>query len=442
MTLPRAPSDAFGFRAATAVIVANMVGTGVFTSLGFQIAEFRSGFLLLLLWALGGVAVLCGAMSYAELGAALPKSSGEYTFLGRIYHPAAGFISGWVSATIGFAAPVALAAITFATYLTAALDGAPKSAVQALAVGLVVVLALVHARNRRASGGVQTVFTALKIATIVGFCAAAFLVGGADEPVRFVPITDDAGPLASGAFAVALIYVSYAYTGWNAATYLSSELADPQRLLPRVLFAGAAVVTLLYVALNAVFLKAAPMDAMEGQVEIGFIAAQHLFGPGAARLTGAVLALLLVSTVSAMTLAGPRVLHRIGADFAALSWLGATNAAGVPARAIYAQSALAVAFIVTSSFDSILVLAGFALALNSFLAVAGLFVLRAREPDLPRPYRVSFYPATPLIYLALTGWTLVYVALARPAEALFAAGLIIAGLAFYLAVERRAKAGV
>ncbi|NNE40437.1 MAG: amino acid permease [Marinicaulis sp.] len=414
-----------------------MVGTGVFTSLGFQIAEFQSGFLLLLLWAVGGLAALCGAMSYAELGAALPRSGGEYNFLGRIYHPAAGFVSGWVSATIGFAAPTALAAITFGAYLTATIGVEAALATKALASGLVIALALVHATTREKSGGIQLIFTVLKVAVIIMFCVAAIILSGQAQNIRFIPAVSDGPLLTSGAFAIALIYVSYAYTGWNVATYISGEIEDPKRNLPRILLTGAAIVTVLYLALNYVFLRAAPMDAMEGQVEIGFIAAQYLFGEGPARFTGAVLSLLLISTVSAMIIAGPRVLHAIGEDYPLFRAMGRANKSGVPAVAIFVQAGVAVFFIITSSFQSILIFSGFLLALNSFLAVAGLFVLRAREPDLTRPYRVTLFPVTPIIYLALTGWTLVYVVIDRPIEAALACGLIAAGVGAYVLVRRK-----
>jgi len=362
----------FRFTTVIAIVIANMVGTGVFTSLGFQLLEIRSGFVLLMLWAIGGIVAVCGAMTYAELGAALPRSGGEYNFLARIYHPAAGFISGWVSVTIGFAAPTALAAITFAAYATSALPGESSDALQkALACSLVVVLTLVHASTRRNSGGLQVVFTILKVGVIVAFCLAAVTFAKVPQPVHFWPAAGDSVLLTSSAFAVSLIYVSYAYTGWNVATYLSSELENPQRTLPGILMTGTLVVMLLYVALNFVFLWVAPMDAMAGQIEVGYIAARSAFGDVGGRFTGLVL----------------RVLQVIGEDFHALRLLSRTNKDGIPATAVFVQSCLAVLFILTSSFESILVFAGFTLALNSFATVLGVFVLRWRQPDLPRPYR-------------------------------------------------------
>lgn len=422
----------FRFTTVIAIVIANMVGTGIFTSLGFQLLEIRSGFVLLMLWAVGGIVALCGAMTYAELGAALPRSGGEYNFLARIYHPAAGFISGWVSVTIGFAAPTALAAITFAAYATSALPGESSDALRkTLACSLVVALTLVHASTRRNSGSLQVIFTILKVSVIVGFCIAAVTFAKVPQPVNFWPAAGDSVLLTSSAFAVSLIYVSYAYTGWNVATYLSSELENPQRTLPGILMTGTLVVMLLYLALNFVFLWVAPMDAMAGQIEVGYIAARSAFGDVGGRLTGLVLALLLVSTVSAMTLAGPRVLQVIGEDFHALRLLSRTNKDGIPSTAIFVQSCLAVLFILTSSFESILIFAGFTLALNSFATVLGVFVLRWRQPDLPRPYRTFAYPLTPLIYLALTGWTLTFVLINKPVEGLFGLGIITAGLLFY-----------
>ncbi len=435
MNLPA--KHTFAYTTVIAVVIANMVGTGVFTSLGFQLLEMRSGFVLLALWVVGGLIALCGAMTYAELGAALPRSGGEYNFLARIYHPGFGFVSGWISATIGFAAPTALAAMTFAAYATSVYPQDVDHRIEKLiAITLIVLMTIVHSGNRRSSGGMQWIFTVIKVGVIVVFCAAALLIVDEPQALTFLPVTGDAQLLTSGAFAVSLIYVSYAYTGWNSATYLSSELDNPQRDLPRILFAGTAVVTLLYVALNYTFLRVAAMDSMSGKIEIGFIAAEAAFGKAGGQFAGLALALLLISTVSAMTLAGPRVLQVIGEDFPALKALARTNSDGLPYFAIRMQSAVAIVFILTSGFESILVFAGFTLALNSFVTVLGVFVLRWRQPDLPRPYRTFAYPLTPIIYLILMGWTLGYVLYSRPAEGLFGLGLIVSGAVLFLVSAR------
>lgn len=422
--------------AAASVVVANMIGTGVFTSLGFQLVDIQSTFPLLMLWVVGGIAAFCGAISYAELGAAIPRSGGEYTFLSRIYHPGAGFVSGWISSTVGFAGPTALAAITFGAYLSSVFPALPE---RTLAVGLVAALSLVHATTHQRSGWLQSGFTTLKVVLIVAFCAAALFVTPEPQPVALLPAAGDGSLLLGGAFAVSLIYVSYAYTGWNAATYLTSEIEDPVRMLPWILGGGTALVLALYVALNYAFLRAAPMSEMVGQVEVGYIAATHIFGPVGANIMGVTLALLLISTVSAMVVAGPRVLHVIGEDYHTFRWLGTLNADGIPARAVYTQAAGAILFIVMASFESILVFSGFVLGLNSLLTVGGLFWFRLRKPDVERPYRAWGYPFTPLVYLLLTVWTLTYLAIDRPLEAGVAGALIAAGTLLYFVGGRRVE---
>jgi APA family basic amino acid/polyamine antiporter len=425
-------SSKFKFSTVTAVVIANMIGTGVFTSLGFQLLDIQSGFVILMLWAIGGLVALCGAMTYAELGAAMPRSGGEYNFLTRIYHPAVGFASGWTSATIGFAGPTALAAMTFAAYTSSIFPITASAWVEkVIAVGLVVVLTVIHASNRRNSGGLQVIFTVLKVAVILLFCVAAIFMVDTPEAVKFLPSAGDAALMTSSAFAVSLIYVSYAYTGWNAATYLSSELQDPQKSLPGILLTGTLVVTVLYVALNFTFLYSAPIASMAGEVEVGFIVAKSVFGEFGGRFTGLVLASLLISTVSAMMIAGPRVLQVIGEDFKALSFLAKTNTDGIPSRAIYVQATLAIIFILSSGFESVLVFAGFTLALNSFATVIGVFVLRWQQPDLARPYKTFWYPIPPLIYMSLTGWTLWFVLMSRPVEGLFGIAVIGSGLLVY-----------
>lgn len=410
-----------------------MIGTGVFTSLGFQLVEIRSAPVLLALWAVGGVAALCGALSYAELGAALPRSGGEYHFLTAIYHPVAGFVSGWVSLTVGFAAPTALAAMTFGSYLSAVF---PQLSAIWLATGLIAILALAHSRSRRSSGRTQTGFTALKIVLIVGFAALALLFDDAHHDTRFFPARGDGELLVSGAFAVSLIYVNYAYSGWNSATYISGELENPQRSLPPVLIASTLLVCAAYLLLNYVFLAVAPMEAMAGKVEVGYVAAAYAFGDGGAAIMGLLLALLLVSTVSAMMLAGPRVLHRIGEDFFLFRPLGRVNADGLPAIAVWVQAAVALAFLWSASFERILVFSGATMALNTFFTVLGVFILRRRHPHLVRPFRIWLYPLPPLIFLSITGWTLLYIVLQRPIEALISLAIIASGTVFYLGTRR------
>ena len=415
------------------LVIANMIGTGVFTSLGYQLLDIRSAPVILLLWTLGGVIALCGALCYAELGAALPRSGGEYNFVGRIYHPAAGFVSGWISITVGFSAPTAAVAIAAAKYAQSVWPGLSETA---FAAALVLLTGAIHLGSRRGSAVFQQAVTGIKVLVIVALVAAVWITLPSWQPLRWTPTLEDLPLIGSGGFAIALIYVNYAYTGWNAATYIGGEFDNPGRVLPKALIIATSSVMLLYLLLHVMFLSAAPMDAMAGRIEIGYVVAENSFGVSAAKVIGVVLSLLLVSTISAMLLAGPRALYVIGRDFSAFRWLGQENRYSVPANAVVLQIALTLLLIVTSTFDSIIIFSGAILALNSLVTVLGVWVLRMREPDLPRPFKVPLYPLPLIIFAALSLWTLVHLIEQRPVEGAMALGLIVSGLVFY-AVSRK-----
>ncbi|MGY8985390.1 MAG: APC family permease [Sphingomonadales bacterium] len=411
------------------IVIASMVGTGVFTSLGFQLLGIQSFFVLMLLWFVGGITALCGALTYAELGASLPRSGGEYNFLGQLYHPCAGFISGWISATVGFAGPVALAAMTFGAYLSAIFPELPRTG---SALTLVAILTVVHCFSRQVSGDIQKLFTALKVLLILLFCVVIFIWGTTPQEISFAPTAGDKKILFSGAFAIALIYVNYAYTGWSAVTCVISELDDVQRNLPIILLIGTITVMLVYLLLNFTFLSAAPISSLKGKLEVGVIVAEHALGNTAGKAMGAILALLLISTVSAMTMAGPRVLKVIGEDFQFFSKLSHLSTNGIPTNAIIFQSLLASSFIISATFESVLVFSSFVLGINTLFAVLGVFVLRYKKLNIDGAYRTFSYPIAPLIYLGITLWTLIYVSVSKPQEAGMGIAIILSGGIIYL----------
>ena len=414
------------------IVIANMVGTGVFTSLGFQVVTIQSGFALLMLWAVGGLIALCGAVSYAELAAAMPRSGGEYHYLSRIYHPALGFLSGWVSATVGFAAPTALAALALGKYAQSVW---PTLNPTALSVVVVLLLTLVHGTSSRAGSRLQVIITAVKVSVLVVFIGAGLFVAPPAQ-LGFAPTTAGWHALLSPAFAVSLVYVSYAYSGWNAAVYMTGEIQDPQRNLSHILLSGTAVVVVLYIGLNYVFLRAAPLAALKGQLEVGYVAANSLFGPAVGRLMGAVIAALLVSTISSMVFAGPRIVQTMGEDLPALRWLAPRSKAGIPVRAMLLQTSLTLLFILKQDFSAVMVYAGFVLNLFTFLTVLGVFVLRWRQPNLLRPYRAWGYPVTPLLFLALSGWTLKFIFDDKPVESRYGLATLGVGLLVYTVASR------
>ena len=421
----------YSVQVATAVVVANMVGTGVFTSLGFQLLAIESTGAILWLWVLGGLCALCGALCYAELGAHHTASGGEYHFLTELIHPYAGFLSGCVSATVGFAAPIALASLTFGIYLATAFPALPP---KITATTLIVLMVLIHTRTYRESSSGQYVLTLLKLLLIAAFVLTAFATGSDFSHQVTGASLLNAGEILSGAGAIALIYVTYAYSGWNAATYILGELEHPQRDLPRALIVGCALVTVLYVLLNTAFLTSASISSMTGEVEIAFIVAETVLGESGAFIVSLLLSGVLISTVSAMIMAGPRALQRLGQDYRGLAWLGKTNEGGLPANAIVFMGLVALGFLWTSTFEQILLFAGLVMAANTFFTVVAVFVSRRRRMSLPPDgsiFTMPWYPLPALIFLAITGWTVLYTAMQYPVQLLVTAAVIAVGYPFF-----------
>ncbi|MCZ6899711.1 MAG: amino acid permease [Bacteroidetes bacterium] len=424
-----------GLVTASSLVIASMIGTGVFTSLGFQVVDIKSIFPLLMLWIVGGIIALCGALTYSELGAMLPRSGGEYNLLSKIYHPSLGFLAGWVSATVGFAGPAALAAMALGSYLKTVFPGLPADHTAAVAV---ILFSLIHGSSLDIGSLFQNFFTLLKVALILVFLGAAFFVE-IPQDITILPQSGDWELLTSPYFAVSLVYVSYAYTGWNASIYIVGEIKNPRMTLARSLLLGTMIVMVLYILLNFVFLYTVPLDALSGQVEVGFLSGTSMFGASGGKIMSLAIAVLLVSTVSAYIFLGPRITMVMGEDFAALKWLSVKNTKGIPVNSFYFQLMIALIFIYTSSFDQVLIYASFLLILITTLTVAGIFVLRIRQPNLPRPYKAWGYPFTPLIFLVVSVWTLTFVIIDKTFESLIGIGILITGLVIYFITDRKIR---
>ena len=422
---------------ATAIVVADMIGVGVFTSLGFQVKSIPSGFSILLLWSVGGVVALCGVFAYGELGAMFPRSSGEYNLLGRAYHPAFGFLAGWISATVGFAAPVALAAMAFGEYGKSVFPAIPP---MLLAVCLVWLVSIVQLTGVKHSSTFQLVATILKVTLITAFLVAGFLVG-TPQPVSFAPQAGDFAHVVSGPFAIGLVFVMYSFSGWNAATYITGEINDARQNLPRALLAGTLIVMVLYIALNAVFLHTAPIDKLAGQLDVATISGTFIFGDIGGRVVAAMICIGLVSSISAMMWIGPRVMMTMGEDIPALKIFARRSELGAPVYAVLFQLAAANLLLFTRSFEAVLDFIQFALLFCSFFTVLGVIKLRITRPDLPRPYRAWGYPATPVVFLLVTGFMMYYLLTERPLQSFLGMLIMMSGLLIYAIFHRLAEPG-
>lgn len=418
---------------AIALVVASMVGTGVFTSLGFQVKDVPSGPAILLLWLLGGLLALCGALSYAELVAAIPRSGGEYRFLGSLFHPSLGWAAGLLSLVIGFAAPAALAAIAFGSYAHKAWDALPP---RGMAAAALLGVTAAHLFSVRMSARFQTATTGLKLLLIVGFIIAAFVTPGRGD-VRWTPdFSTDLKLVMQPAFAVSLLFVFYAYSGWNAAVYIAEEVEQPRRTVVLAVLCGTAVVAALYLLANAAFLKAAPVSELSGVVEVGHVAAKSLFGESAAAGFSLLLSIGLIATVSAQIWAGPRVMAAIGRDLPALGGLAVTNDGGVPARATLLVAVLALGFVAIGDFGQLLAFTQSGLTLCSMLTVAGVFKARRMKLAPEGSFRCPWFPLPPLVFIALSLAVLVWSMVGNPLATLAGFGACLIAWFLYFPLAR------
>jgi len=426
-----------GVYTATAIVAANMIGTGVFTSLGFQVFDIKTGFSIVALWLIGGIAALCGALSYGELSAAMPRSGGEYHLLSKIYHPSVGFISGWISVAVGFSAPIAAASMAMGKYFSRVLIDTSVISADSLvftkiltAIIGVTFVSIVHLFNVKFVSKFQIFFTGLKITLIVLLVLFGFLLA-TGQPVSFLPAMGDLHTIFSPTFAISLVFVMYAYSGWNASIYIANDIKNPGRNLPLSLILGTVIVILLYVPINAVFMYSAPISEMMGQEDVGYIAANHIFGGTGGLIMGVLISIGLISAISSMVWAGPRVTQVMGEDVKILKFLSVTNKNKVPYISLMLQFVVVIALILSSSFDAIIKYIGFLLSLSSFLTVLGVLILRYRQPKLERPYKTWGYPVTPFIYMLVTGWMMFFVIKNEPTITIAGIATIVAGLILY-----------
>ncbi len=451
----------FGLATAAFVVIASMVGSGVLTTSGFTMYFVGSNQLMLWLWVLGAVVALCGALSLAELAAAMPRSGGDYVFLHESYGPAVAFLSGWVSFLIGFGAPIAGTAFAAAKYLTAPWNGQPiasSMSQKAIATLVILVFAIVHTAGNQRSARVQSGTTVLKLSILILLAIAGIAAGsGHFERLADLPVIDwSSGERVREEFwplvlscAFSLVYISYAYTGWNGAAYLAGEIEDAQRRLPRAIMLGTLLVVVLYLALNVFYaLALTPADlaaivddpantqGLDAVAPIGEIAAQRVFGARIAGPLSLAIGVTLLSSLSAYVLTGPRVAFAMARAGHFPAPAGRLSRHGAPALATWMQVAWAIVLLWTSPFEKILLYAGVGLSLFSMLTVSAVYWLRWRRPELERPFRVPGYPVTPAVFLLVTGCLTAAAFYQQPVVSLYSLGSILLGIPVYLAIRR------
>jgi APA family basic amino acid/polyamine antiporter len=416
-----------------AIVIANMIGTGAFTSLGFQLKDLNNPVVVLTLWIFGGILALSGAFSYAEIGTLINKSGGEYTFLSRIYHPLIGYLSGWISLSVGFAAPIALSSIAFVEYFPFG-DLNQKLT----SIVLVAVITFMHTKSLKASADFQNISTLLKVGLVATLIFAGLILPAqAGTPIK--PGSDYFNELSSAAFAIGLIYVSYSYSGWNAATYITDEFENPTKSIPLALIGGTVLVTVFYTLLQFVFMRHVPISELSGVLNVGTIAAQKMMGPDIGTFYGLAISLLLISGISAMVWVGSRVTATIAQDHHLWKFFQ-PDSNGIPSRALWLQFGISVLLLVTGTFEQILIYCGVLLTASTMLTVFGVFIVRNNRTEFPdtKGFKSPLFPMFQILFLALSLWMIVFAFKHNTMETILGLSNIFIGLLTYFWSKRMA----
>lgn len=413
-----------------------MIGAGIFTTSGLLMAGLKDPVLMLALWLVGGFIAFAGAMCYGEIGASIPKAGGEYAILSRLYNPKLGFLSGWVSFVVGFSAPIAASSIGFSEYLSRALpyifenswigiEGMKKI----YSILIIVIFTLVHLRGVDFGAKVQNYLTVMKVLLVVGLILFGFSLGKGDFGNLKVVEEITSAPLEWKTIGLSLMWIMFAYSGWNASVYIGSEIKKPERNIPMSLLIGTGIVILLYFFLNLLFLYAIPPKEMEGVIPIGGLAVGRLFGPQFDALFSLFIAIALFSSISAFIILGPRVYFAMSSDGHFFKFASKIHPKyQAPTYSIIFQGIISIVIILSGTFDQILTYMGFSLGIFPIITVFGLFKLRKENKSI---LKLPGYPFTPIIYIMAGLTMLVLSFMERPMESSIAILTILAGLPAY-----------
>lgn len=434
-----------GLFPATNIVIANMIGAGIFTTSGLLMTGLGNPVLMIILWGVGGIIALCGALSYGELGAAMPGAGGEYLFLSRIYHPILGFLSGWVSFIVGFSAPIAASAMGFSEYFCRAVPGFPVWLSTAgimndvwtkkiISVSVILIFTLIHYRGIKTGARIQNILTVLKVLLIAILLLAGFSSGNGSFLNFDGGTHDNSGFSGMKTIGLSLMWIMFAYSGWNASTYLGAEISNPGKTLPRSLLYGTGIVALIYIALNVLYVYGIQPDEMKGVISVGGLAMGNLFGKSAEVLFSLLIGFALFSSLSAFIIIGPRVYYSMAKDGLFFKSVAEIHPRFlVPSNSILLQGLIACILALSGSFEQVLTYMGFALGIFPVLTVMGVFRLRASNPSA---LRLPGFPVTQIVYMAAGIMILILSFLERPAESSIALATVAVGVPAYFIFKR------
>ena len=431
----------------TNIVIANMIGAGIFTTSGLLMKALHSPWLMISLWIVAGISALCGALCYGEVGAAIPRAGGEYVFLSRLFHPILGFLSCWLSFFAGFSAPIAFSAMTCSEYFTRAFPGLqslglvdPDLETYALkkfyAILVIVIFTLIHMRGLVFGARIQNLLTVLKVGLIAGLIVFG-LASGQGDTANFSSGSFSLGLSGWKVIGLSLMWIMFAYSGWNAAAYIGSEIKNPAKNLPRSLILGTGIVILLYVSINLFYVYAVPPAEMEGVISIGGLAAGNVFGRSFDVVISVLISFALLSSLSAFIILGPRVYFSMAKDGLFFKFASKVHPKfGTPSKSIMLQGLIASLLVLMGTFEQVLTYMGFSLGIFPILVVLGVFKLRKTGAS---PYRMPGFPLIPLVYMTFGAAILILAFMQSPTISLIALGTTAVGVPAYFVFKKRSE---
>jgi APA family basic amino acid/polyamine antiporter len=405
-----------------ALVVSNMIGTGVFTSLGYQVASLTNTYTIILLWSVGGVLALFGAFCYSELGNYYKETGGDYIYLSRGFHPVFGYLSSWVSLIVGFSAPVSLAALAMSKYLQIFGLGLGKG----FAIGVIILIALSQSFSLRTSSDFHNLFTLLKVVFVLALIGLGlYMAPDAGNGLNFS--NSWIKEIKMPEFASSLVFVAFAYTGWNSASYIVGEIKNPSKNLPKSLIVGTLFVTMVYVFINYIFLKHASILSLINQEDVASIAAKGFLGLSGAKWVSFFIALQLIATISGYLWIGSRVSFATSKENKLWGFMNRSRNE-IPYLALWVHASIAIVIILTGEFEQIFIYASFLLQILSTIAVATVFTI----PSLKRRiFKGNYFWVFPTVFLAFGVYICYFTFIAHPKESIIGLSTILLGLVLY-----------
>ena len=424
------------------IIIADMIGTGIFMTTGNVLELTHNALLVLVLWVVGAVVAIAGALCYSELATMWPDVGGEYIYLKNMYGSLLpSFLTGWISLMVAFTAPVAIAALTVIGYLQQVFMPGSQLYIffgdpwmkRFCAAGIIIFFGLIHGAGVKQGSRIQNVLTIMKVCIVIALIAFGAVYADWSHAGRLVA---DYTPAGSGtgmsipALGLSLLMVMFAYSGWNSASYISGEIKNPEKYLPRAMFFGTLITAVLYLVLNVIFLVSSPGEALMGQNEVGAIAVTGLFGAHISWVFDCGIVIILLSAISVQVMVGPRIYFAMARDRVIFRFLERVHPRfHTPLVSITIQVILSVLYVfIFNDPELLLVYMGFALGIFPLLTVFGLIMLRVTRPEIPRPYKVHFFPLTPVLYIVLYSAMMIASFIAWTKTSLIAIGVTIAGI--------------